>query len=86
MTADVVREQEPPPKDVKSDDPDDFIEEIDSTDDVQEVNGQRNAGSSYSRAFLLESADLIDKIKTEINEENLFLHFFTTQKALNSSS
>jgi hypothetical protein len=44
MTADVVREQEPPPKDVKSDDPDDFIEEIDSTDDVQEVNGQRNAG------------------------------------------
>ena len=57
MTADVVREQEPPPKDVKNDDPDDFIEEIDSTDDVQEVNGQRNTGSSYSKAFLLKSAD-----------------------------
>ena len=51
MTADVVREQEQPAKDVKSDDPDDFIEEIDSTDDVQEVNGHRNAGSSFSRVL-----------------------------------
>jgi len=52
MTADVVREQEPASKYVKSDDPDDFIEEIDSTDDVQEVNSQRKAGSSFLRSIL----------------------------------
>ena len=52
MTADVVREQEPASKDVKSDDPDDFIEEIDSTDDVQEVNSQRKAGSNFLRSIL----------------------------------
>ncbi|CBY39669.1 unnamed protein product [Oikopleura dioica] len=48
MTADVVREQEPASKDVKSDDPDDFIEEIDSTDDVQEHKLPNRFASKHS--------------------------------------
>ncbi|CBY41875.1 unnamed protein product, partial [Oikopleura dioica] len=48
MTADVVREQEPASKDVKSDDPDDFIEEIDSTDEVQEHKLPNRFASKHS--------------------------------------
>ena len=45
MTADVAKElQESESKEVRSDDPDDFIEEIDSPDDVQDQVVNRKPG------------------------------------------